>query len=122
MLSPYPADPTLTTDNLLEVVKGVEDWEHLVYELGVRGSKIREINSHYQSNHHKMEAMLDHYVRHYPTPSWKEVAEALHVVKLHQQADEVTAKYVKGMDVKGMDVKGMDVNHVRYRIRIKQTS
>ena len=37
MLSPHPADPTLTTDNLMEVVKEVEHrWEDLGRKLGLR--------------------------------------------------------------------------------------
>ena len=42
--------------------------------------------------------MVDEYVRHYPTPSWKEVATALQRMKLDKLADEVTTKYVRGMD------------------------
>ena len=37
MFLPHPADPTLTTDNLMEVVKEVEyRWEELREELRVR--------------------------------------------------------------------------------------
>ena len=91
MLSPHPADPTLTTDNLMEVVKEVEHrWKELgdklgpgMYRLTVRG----------------MADVVDVYVRHYPTPSWKKVATALQELELDKLADEVTTKYVRGMDV-----------------------
>ena len=44
MLSPHPADPTLTTDNLMEVVKGVEyHWGGLGLGLDVPQSKKRKI-------------------------------------------------------------------------------
>ena len=100
MLSPYPADPTLTNDNLMEVVKGVEDrWEKLSIGLDLHQSKIVEIRRLSQSDHHRMETLADHYITHYPTPSWIHVAEALQRVELHKQADEVTTKYVKGMGV-----------------------
>jgi len=101
MLSPHPADPTLTTDNLMEVVKGVEDlWEVLGLRLGVPWSKMFGLSSSlYHSNHQKMQALADHYTTHRPTPSWNKVAAALQGVGLHKQADEVTTKYVKGMDV-----------------------
>ena len=98
MLSTHPADPTLTTENLMEVVKEVEDcWENLGDRLRVPYSKLEEIESLYQSDHHRMEAVVDDYIRS-PTPSWKRVAEALHRVN-HKQAEEVKAKYVKGIDV-----------------------
>ena len=107
MLSPHPADPTLTTDNLMEVVKEVEHrWEDLGLWLGVPDSKREEIiDSLYQSDHHRMEAVVDYYVRYYPTPSWKGVAGALRGMDLDDQAEEITAKYIKGTDVTG-------VNHV----------
>ena len=101
MLSPHPADPTLTTDNLMEVVKEVEHrWKHLGLRLdlrmlllsdqliGVDGEEIRG-----------MADVVDEYVRRYHTPSWKQVTVALQEMKLDKLADEVTTKYVRGMDV-----------------------
>ena len=97
MLSPHPADPTLTTDNLMEVVKEVEDcWWGLGYWLGVPYSKKEDIYRLYQTDHHRMEAVVDYYIRCYPTPSWKRVAVDLQEIRLHRQAQLVTAKYVKG--------------------------
>ena len=46
-----------------------------------------------------MEGVVRNYMKHHPTPSWKTVAAALQDMGLHKQADEVTTKYVKGMDV-----------------------
>ena len=89
MLSPHPADPTLTTDNLMEVVKEVEHcWEDLGYNLGFPMYRLSG-----------MADVVDEYVRHYPTPSWKGVATVLQRMKLDKLADEVTTKYVRGMDV-----------------------
>jgi len=99
MLSPHPADPTLTTDNLMEVVKGVENWLALGDRLGVSVSKRNELSYYYHSDQHRVQALADHYTTHHPTPSWKAVTEALKGMGLHKQADEVTTKYVKGMDV-----------------------
>ena len=97
MLSPHPADPTLTTDNLLEVVKEVEHcWEELGRKLGFR----KYVDGRLQlSGVHGMADVVDEYVRHYYTPSWKKVATALQRMKLDKLADEVTTKYVRGMDV-----------------------
>ena len=104
MLSLHPADPTLTTDNLMEVVKEVKHrWEDLGRKLGLRthygGSKwhLRGV--------HGMAGVVDKYVRGYPTPSWKQVATVLQRMEIDKLADEVTTKYVRGMGV----------NHVSYR-------
>ena len=102
MLSPHPADPTLTTDNLMEVVKEVEDrWRDLGGELGFHtnvtfvGGKLET----QLSGVHGMADVVDEYVRRYPTPSWKQVATVLQRMKLDKLADDVTTKYVRGMDV-----------------------
>ena len=108
MLSPHPADPTLTTDNFMEVVKEVEHrWMGL-------GRKL-DLCTHYDyvrgrnelHGVHGMADVVDEYVTHYPTPSWKKVSTALQKMKLDKLADEVTTQYIRGMDV----------NHVTSLIR-----
>ena len=94
MLSPHPADPTLTTDNLMEVVKEVEHrWEDLGHKLDLRTYRRR------LQGVRGMADVVDKYVTHHPTPSWKKVATALQEMELDKLADEVTTKYVRGMDV-----------------------
>ena len=105
LLSPHPADPTLTTENLMEVVRGIEGrWEDLGSNLcsgrilrGVRRSETEKIRHLYQSDHQKMEAIIKHYVKHYPSRSWKGVSSALERMELPQLAEVVTTKYVRGM-------------------------
>ena len=111
MLSPHPADPTLTTDNLMEVVKEVEHhWEDLGRKLDLREDPV---GTKWQlSSVHGMADVVDEYVRRYPTPSWKGVGAALQRMKLDKLADEVTTKYVRGMDV----------NHVTYLIQTLKLS
>ena len=92
MLSPHPADPTLTTDNLMEVVKEVEHrWWDLGGKLGLPMYRLSSVDG--------MADVVNEYVRHFPTPSWKDVATVLQEMKLYKLADEVTTKYVRGMDV-----------------------
>ena len=89
MLSPHLADPTLTSDNFIDVMKDKRHrWSDLAFKLGVL-----------KGGMHGMEDVVDEYVRRYPTPSWKNVALALQEMKLHKLADEVTTKYVIGMNV-----------------------
>ena len=100
MLSPHPADPTLTTDNLMEVVKEVEHlWEQLGDNLAVPDSKLENIKGLYQTDHLRMEAVVDYYVKFSPYSSWKDVGIVLQRTELHQLANNVTAKYVRGTDV-----------------------
>ena len=107
MLSPHLADPTLTTDNLMEVVREVEHhWEDLGCKLGLRTQNRRLIVVDGEKIH-GMADVVDEYVRHYPTPSWKQVSTALQEMELEKLANEVTTKYVRGMDV----------NHVSYLIQ-----
>lgn len=82
------------------VVKEIEHrWEDLGRKLrGVQLSKLREIKRQYQSDHMRMEAVVDEYIKYIPTPDWKDVVIALQRMELHKLADEVTTKYVKGMD------------------------
>ena len=98
LLSHHPADPTLTTENLMEVVRGVEScWENLSDQLGVRSSEDQKIKRLYQSDHQRLEALIEHYTRHHPSRSWKQVADALEEMELPQLAEVVTTKYVRGM-------------------------
>ena len=98
LLSPHPADPTLTTENIIEMVREVEShWWHLGHSLGVRFFQRWEIYHLYQNDHQRLEALVNHYVRHFPTPAWKGVACALERIELHQLAKVVTTKYVRGM-------------------------
>ena len=89
VLSPHRADPTLTSDNFLEVMKDKRHrWKDLADELDIL-----------EDSMHGMEDVVDEYVRRYPTPSWKKIALALQEMKLCKLADEVTTKYVRGMNV-----------------------
>ena len=97
MLSPHPADPTLTTDNLMEVVKEVEHrWWDLSDKLGLPLYQSSGVHGMSLSG---MADVVDEYVRRHPTQSWKQVGAALQRMKLDKLADKVTTKYVRGMDV-----------------------
>ena len=73
------------------------NWEDLSSKLYVRLSEVQKLRRLYQSDHQRMEALINHYVRHYPFRSWKEVASALERMQLSQLAEVVTTKYVRGM-------------------------
>jgi len=99
MLSSNTADPTLTTDNIMEVVKEVEHrWEEFGRILVPRSKLRNNIRGLYKTNHLRMEAVVDYYVKYSPY-SWKYFGTTLQGMGLHKLADEVTTKYVRGMDV-----------------------
>ena len=82
----------------MEVVRGVEGrWEDLSDKLFVRRSERENIQRLYQSDHQKMEAIIKHYVKYYPSRSWKDVSSTLERMKLPQLAEVVNTKYVRGM-------------------------
>ena len=79
----------------MEVGKEVEHrWKDLGHNLD-----LRKLGTQLMYGVHGMGDVVDEYVRHHPTPSWKKVATALREMELDKLADEVTTKYVRGMDV-----------------------
>ena len=96
LVSP-PADPTLTTSNMLSVLSGVEErWEELGEKLVVGESKRSEIRRNHRSSHQRMRALINFYITYDPTPSWQEISSVLQEMGLHDLADVVTTKYVRG--------------------------
>ena len=92
-----PADPTLTTENLMEVVKGVERrWKDLADKLVVR-SEIAEIETLHRSDVERMKAVANEYVRYLPTRTWGRISRALKKMNLHQRANVVMTKHVQGI-------------------------
>ena len=96
LVSP-PADPTLTTSNMLSVLSGVEErWEELGGKLEVWPSKMNEIRQHHWSSTDRVEALTTFIIRYHPAPSWQHIASALQRMGLRDLADVVTTKYVRG--------------------------
>ena len=92
-----PADPTLTTSNMLSVLRGVEErWEELGDNLGVGQSKRDEIRRNHLSSHQRLRALINFYITYDPTPSWQEISSVLQRMGLQDLADVVTTKYVRG--------------------------
>ena len=75
----------------MEVMKDLKPcWEDLGVRLGLRLDGLQEFG---------IVGVVDEYVKYYPTPSWKQVAEALQQMKLDKLADYITTKYVRGMNM-----------------------
>ena len=100
LVSP-PADPTLTTSNILSVLSGVEErWEELGERLleysSVWQSKRDEIRQLYHTSTARIGALIKFYIRYHYAPSWQHIASKLQGMGLQDLADMVTTKYVRG--------------------------
>ena len=99
-LPPPPPDPTLTSDNLLTVMKDVQDWDQLGKWLSIPASKrVLEISQHHPTDSQRKVTLLTHWLHTHPAPSWKRVATALRLMDKYSLAEVVTTKYVRGMFV-----------------------
>ena len=99
----------------MKVVMGVERrWKFLADNLPLRDRKKLEIKVSSRSDIQRMEAVVIEYVRYYPTPSWSQVASALRIMGLYQQANDLTTQYIKGMikyrlrprDLRNLEIRG----------------
>ena len=90
------ADPTLTTENLMELLGDVkEQWSFLATGLGVSTSQLQQINSYYQMNQDRLRASLDHWISSYPCSSWLMVATVLDQMDGNQHlAEVIRIKYI----------------------------
>ena len=99
LVSP-PADPTLTTSNMLSVLSGVEErWEELGEKLLVVSSVWRSKRDEIRQLHTSADcirALSNLYIRYYYAPSWQHIASVLQRMGLQYLADVVTTKYVRG--------------------------
>ena len=89
------SDPTLTTHNVTEIVKGVS-YSNLDYVLDVSLDKWDEIHDQYQSDEQRSEALVAHVVLTHPCLTWKRLSTRLQRFGDSEAAAEVTRKYVKG--------------------------
>ena len=94
---PPCADPTLNIDNLRQVTASVENWYDLGYYrggLGVPRAVRDEINTAYQTEEKKKEALLIYYLQTMPMASWPSVAGALHYME-EKTASQAVKDFLK---------------------------
>jgi len=78
-----PPDPTLTIENVTEVMGEVGDWERVVresisnFEL-IPEFKVEEIKQQPSSEKHKGQAVGEYWIKTDPGASWEKLAEALY--------------------------------------------
>ncbi len=93
-----PADETLTMENLLAAFEGVTKWDEIGYRLRVPTTQQNEIRSSFQTDDEKKEAILNHFLQHNPSPTWREAALALYRMRHHDLVKTLyEKKYLIGM-------------------------
>ena len=89
------SDPTLTTHNVMEMVKEVP-YNMLQHVLNVSLNKRLKILTQYQSDEQRSEALISHAISTHPCLSWNLLTNGLQQYGHSKAAAEVTKKYVKG--------------------------
>ena len=92
-----PSDPTLTVENVTEVMGEVGDWERVGSWLGVPVSKRQEIKLLSTSEREKSQSLGRYWVTTAPGASWKRLGNAL-----YEEGEETAAAMVKQYLPKGM--------------------
>ena len=82
-----PSDPTLTVENVREVMAEVGNWRNVARWLGVPDSKRQEISQQSSTERKKSHALGDYWVNTDPNASWKRLARALY----HSREDRALA-------------------------------
>ena len=75
------ADPTLNYNNLCRLTASVKNWHDLGHYdsgLGVPHAVVNEINTAYQTEEKKKDAILLYFLKNVPMASWQRVAGVLH--------------------------------------------
>ena len=73
-----PSDPTLTVENVREVMAGVGHWVNVGDGLGVLTSKLQEILQQSSTERKKSLALGDYWVNTDPEASWERLAKVLY--------------------------------------------
>ena len=89
-----PTDPTLTVENVRDVMTEVENWKNVGIALGVPGSKLRELNRQSSTEREKCLVLGEYWVNTDPDASWEELSRVLYQ-KGQERALAVTKQYLQ---------------------------
>ena len=91
-----PSDPTLTVENVREVMAEVGDWVSVggLFGLGVPPSKVQEISQQSSTETEKSLALGDYWVNTDPDASWEKLARVLYR-RGEERAVAVTRQYLQ---------------------------
>ena len=89
-----PSDPTLTVENVREVMAEVGNWDRVGIYLGVPLSKREEIKQQSSNEREKSLALGDYWVNTDPDASWERLARVLYQEQ-EERAVAVTKQYLQ---------------------------
>ena len=92
VISPPAAAATPTLKELSNALDSVVDWFTLGVKLGLEDHELRTIEHNYRGDRCKLE-MLSCWLRSGKLPTWKAVADAVHLMGEHAVATKIRAKY-----------------------------
>lgn len=101
----FSIECSLTLVNLHTVLEGVEDWWRLAFWMNIPNAKLNEIDTTYQTDVEKKNAVLLVYLHQHPAPSWRGVAFVLYrmdsgQVEYHEQLKKLYSRgYITGNDI-----------------------
>ena len=81
-----PSDPTLTVENVTEVMGEVRHWERVAQALSIPDSKLQEIKQQSSSEKEKSRAVGGYWVNTHPLLSWEKLA-----LVLYSEGEELAA-------------------------------
>ena len=90
----FPSDPTLTVENVREVLADVGDWVNVGRCLGVPYFKEREIKQQSSTEREKCLTLVEYWVNASPDASWEGLARVLYHCK-EKRALAVTKQYLQ---------------------------
>ena len=90
--------PSLTVDNLCDVLVDVKDWRTggLPWKLDIPDSKIEELERSHPDLSQRKPAIIREFIDNHPAPSWERVCFALYSEEEYDILERVQNRYFKG--------------------------
>ena len=90
------AEPTLTYENVLEVLQSVpaKKWDDLAFALQIPISKRDQIEKQFRTPEQRREALVTYWLQVGPNASWEMLAGALYFWEKYAKAVEATKDYL----------------------------
>ena len=94
-----PPDPTLTVENVTEVMREVGNWKRVmgVFGLGIPDSKLQEVKQQSYTERDRSHLVGEYWVNTHPNPSWTRLADVL-----YEEGEDSALMMVKQYLPKGM--------------------
>ena len=104
---PTTAVPRLTATNVVQKLKGMGGWWRLSRELGISDSTLGDMDQQHSDYRGRMEALIGHWLKIDPYPSWRRLIIALNRAGHHQTADSIRqyAEPLTGMSYTGLAIR-----------------